>query len=193
MTEEHEHVDGANTHPDPVASLQLDAVVLPIYDLEAFNDADLRRVESFVTTYGSWTLPVEVATALASADRTSVLLWIHDTGELVLVGGTPKEGEIPVEVTGAMAVEAEFTPAFLGGQGADVHRDSETGMISESFKAELLPPGSRVAVLAHLEHSPAVHELLWGWHREQHNENGWAWLVERLARLEDQTGNSHLA
>ncbi len=51
-------------------------------------------------------------------------------------------------------------------------------MISESFKADLLPPGSRVAVLAHLEHSPAVHELLWGWHREQHNENGWA-LVGR--------------
>jgi len=43
MTEEHEHVDGANTHPDPVASLQLDAVVLPIYDLEAFNDADLQQ------------------------------------------------------------------------------------------------------------------------------------------------------
>ena len=70
---------------------------------------------------------------------------------------------------------------------------AETGMVTESFKAELLPAGSRVAVLAHVEHSPAVHELLWGWHREQHDENGWAWLVERLARLEDQTGNSHLA
>jgi hypothetical protein len=193
MTEEHEHVDGESTHPDPVASLQLDAVVLPIYDLEAFNNADLRRVESFVTSFGSWTLPAEVATALASADRTSVLIWIHDTGELVLVGGTPKEGEVAVEVTGAMAVEAEFTPAFLGGQASDVHVDPETGMTSESFKAELLPPGSRVAVLAHVEHSPAVHELLWGWHREQHSENGWAWLVERLARLEDQTGRSHLA
>lgn len=193
MTEDHEHVDGESTHPDPVASLQLDAVVLPIYDLQAFNDADLRRVESFVTTYGSWTLPVEVATALAAPDRTSVLLWIHDTGELVLVGGTPKEGEIPVEVSGAMALEAELTPAWLGGQAADVHVDSETGMTSESFKAELLPPGSRVAVLAHVEHSPAVHELLWGWHREQHNETGWTWLVERLARLEKETGNSHLA
>jgi hypothetical protein len=193
MTEDHEHVDGESTHPDPVASLQLDAVVLPIYDLEAFNDADLRRVESFVTSYGSWTLPVEVATALATADRTSVLLWIHDTGELVLVGGTPKEGEIPVEVSGALAVEAELTPAWLGGQAADVHRDSETGMTIESFKAELLPPGSRVAVLAHVAHSPAVHELLWGWHREQHSESGWTWLVERLARLENQTGNSHLA
>jgi hypothetical protein len=190
---DHEHVDGESTHPDPVASLQLDAVVLPIYDLQAFNDADLRRVESFVTSYGSWTLPVEVATALAAADRTSVLLWIHDTGELVLVGGTPTEGELPVEVGGAFAVEAELTPAWLGGQAADVHRDSETGMTSESFKAELLPPGSRVAVLAHLEHSTAVHELLWGWHREQHDETGWTWLVERLARLENQTGNSHLA
>lgn len=193
MTEDHEHVDGESTHPDPVASLQLDAVVLPIYDLQAFNDADLRRVESFVTTYGSWKLPPEVATALATADGTSVLLWIHDTGELVLIGGTPKEGELAVEVTGALAAEAEFTPAWLGGQAADVHRDNETGMVSESFKAELLPPGSRVAVLAHIEHSPAVHELLWGWRREQHNENGWAWLVERLARLENQTGNSHLA
>jgi hypothetical protein len=193
MTEEPEHVDGESTHPDPVASLQLDAVVLPIYDLEAFNDADLRRVESFVTSYGSWTLPVEVATALASPDRTSVLLWIHDTGELVLVGGTPTEGEIPVEVGGALAAEAEFTPAFLGGQASDVHVDPDTGMTSESFKAELLPAGSRVAVLAHIEHSPAVHELLWGWHREHGREGGWAWLVERLARLEDQTGNSHLA
>lgn len=193
MTEGHEHVDGESTHPDPVASLQLDAVVLPIYDLQAFNDADLRRVESFITSYGSWTLPVEVATALAAPDCTSVLLWIHDTGELVLVGGTPKEGEIPVEVSGALAVEAELTPAWLGGQAADVHRDSKTGMTSESFKAELLPPGSRVALLAHVEHGPAVHELLWGWHGEQHNETGWAWLVERLARLENQTGNSHLA
>jgi hypothetical protein len=193
MTDEHEHVDGESTHPDPVASLQLDPVVLPIYDLQAFNDADLRRVESFVTSYGSWKLPAEVATALATADGTSVLLWIHDTGELVLVGGTPQEGELAVEVSGALAVEAELTPAWLGGQASDVHVDPETGMTSESFKAELLPPGSRVAVLAHLEHSPAVHELLWGWHREQHDENGWAWLVERLARLEDQTGHSHLA
>jgi len=193
MTEDYEHVDGESTHPDPVASLQLDAVVLPIYDLQAFNDADLRRVESFVTTYGSWKLPAEVATALATPDGTSVLLWIHDTGELVLIGGTPKEGELAVEVTGALAAEAEFTPAWLGGQAADVHHDDETGMTSESFKAELLPPGSRVAVLAHVEHSVAVHELLWGWRREQRNENGWAWLVERLARLEDQTGNSHLA
>ena len=193
MTEEHEHVDGESTHPDPVASLQLDAVVLPIYDLQAFNDADLRRVESFVTSYGSWKLPADVATALATADGTSVLLWIHDTGELVLVGGTPKEGELPVEVTGIFAAEAELTPAWLGGQAADVHRDTETGMVSESFKAELLPSGSRVAVLAHLEHSTAVHELLWGWHREQHDESGWAWLVERLARLEDKTGKSHLA
>ncbi len=108
-----------------MASLQLDAVVLPIYDLEAFNDADLRRVESFITSFGSWTLPADVATALASADRTSVLIWIHDTGELVLVGGTPKEGEIPVEVSGAMAAEAEFTPAFLGGQASDVHVDPD--------------------------------------------------------------------
>jgi hypothetical protein len=193
MTEDHEHVDGESTHPDPVASLQLDAVVLPIYDLQAFNDADLRRVESFVTSYGSWKLPAEVATALASADNTSVLLWIHDTAELVLIGGTPKEGAIPVEVGGAFAVEAEFTPAWLGGQASDVHRDTETGMVSESLKAELLPPGSRVAVLAHVEHGVAVHELLWGWHREQHNDDGWTWLVERLARLENQTGKSHLA
>jgi len=192
MTSDSDHVEGESANPVPVASLQLDAAVLPIYDLEAFNNADLRRVESFVTSYGSWTLPTEVATALASADRTSVLMWIHDTGELVLVGGTPKEGEITVEVSGLAAAEAEITPAFLGGEAAGVHRDSETGMVSESFKAELLPPGSRVAVMAHIAHSPAVHELLWGWHREQHNDTGWSWLVERLARLENQTGDSHL-
>jgi hypothetical protein len=193
MTSDREPVEGEGANPEPVASLQLDAVVLPIYDLEAFNNADLRRVESFVTTYGSWRLPVEVAAALAAPDRTSALIWIHETGELVLVGGTPKEGEIAVEVSGLAALEAEMTPAFLGGEAADVHRDSETGMTSESFKAELLPPGSRVALMAHVEHGPSVHELLWGWHREQHNETGWTWLVERLARLENQTGDSHLA
>lgn len=185
-------IDAEHADPAPIASLALDDVVLPIYDLQAFNDADLHRVSSFVTNFGSWQLPAEVATALAAGNGAGALEWIHDTGELVLLGGSPMEGELSAELPGFAGTAAEFTPAFLGGEaGATV--GFGTGMVREYFKAEVLPPGSRVALMAHVEHGPAVHELLWGWHREQHSETGWTWLVERLARLENQTGNSHLA
>jgi hypothetical protein len=193
MTEEQDDpIDAKHADPAPVASLALDDVVLPIYDLQAFNDADLHRVESFVTNFGSWKLPAGVATALGSSSGVGSLEWIHDTGELVLLGGTPTEGQLSAYVPGFAGEAAELTPAFLGGEAGSTTNDG-SGMVREYFKGEVMPAGSRVALMAHLEHGPAVHELLWGWHREHRTDDGWAWLVERLARLENQTGNSHLA
>ena len=140
---------------------------------------------SFVTNFGSWKLPAEVATALAAGNGAGAVEWIHDTGELVLLGGTPTEGELSA------------VPRWLFRRRGGVHasvpgrrsrRDATgigAGMVREYFKADVLPPGSRVAVLAHIAHGPAVHELLWGWHREHGTEDGWTWLVERLARLEN--------
>jgi hypothetical protein len=185
-------VDSESANPSPVASLQLDAVVLPIYDLEAFNKADLNRVKSFVTNFGSWTLPPEVATALSTGDDgIGALEWIHDTGELVLLGGTPTVGTVSADVAGVLADAAAGVPAFLGGEASDATSDG-SGMVREYFKSELLPAGSRVALMAHISHGAAVHELLWGWRGERDASTGWSWLVERLARLEDETGDTHL-
>jgi hypothetical protein len=184
-------VDSESASPSPVASLQLDAVVLPIYDLEAFNTADLNRVKSFVTNFGSWTLPPEVAAALVAGDGRGALVWIHDTGELVLLGGTPEVGTVSADVAGVLADAAAGVPAFLGGGAGDASSDG-SGMVREYFKSELLPAGSRVALLAHVAHGPEVHELLWGWRGERDSATGWSWLVERLARLEDKTGDTHL-
>ncbi|HEY5049528.1 MAG TPA: hypothetical protein VII50_01415 [Acidothermaceae bacterium] len=182
-------IDTEHADPAPIASLSLDDVVLPIYDLQAFNDADLHRVSSFVTNFGSWHLPPEVATALAAGKNSAALEWIHDTGELVLLGGTPTEGELSAELPGFAGAAAEFTPAFLGGEAGATKTDG-SGMVREYFKGEVMPPGSRVALMAHIEHGPAVHELLWGWHHEHRTAEGWNWLVERLARLEDASGQS---
>jgi len=190
MTEDQDDpIDAQHADPAPIASLALDDVVLPIYDLQAFNDADLHRVSSFVTNFGSWQLPPEVATALAAGTNAAALEWIHDTGELVLLGGTPTEGELSAEVPGFAGAAAELTPAFLGGEAGATTSDGY-GMVREYFKAEVMPSGSRVALMAHIAHGPAVHELLWGWHREHGTAGGWAWLVERLARLEDAPNES---
>jgi hypothetical protein len=190
MTEDQDDpIDAEHADPAPIASLALDDIVLPIYDLQAFNDADLHRVESFVTNFGSWQLPAEVVTALAAGDGTGALEWIHDTGELVLLGGTPTEGLLSAEVPGFAGEAAELTPAFLGGEAGATTNDG-SGLVREYFKGELLPAGSRVALMAHIAHGPAVHELLWGWHREHRTAEGWTWLVERLARLEDASSES---
>jgi hypothetical protein len=186
-----EPVDAEHADLQPVGSLQLDATVLPIYELQAFNDADLRRVTSFVTNFGSWALPAEVATALNAGNGRGTLEWIHDTGELVLLGGTPTVGTVSADVPGVLADAAAGVPAFLGGEAANAS-SAGSGMVREYFKSELLPEGARVALLAHVAHGPAAHELLWGWHREQRNDTGWAWLVERLARIEDNTGDTRL-
>jgi hypothetical protein len=189
MGSDKDPLDSAHADPAPVGSLQLDDVQLPIYDLEAFIDADITRVSSFSTNFGSWALPPEVGNALASGDGRGELEWIHDTGELVLLGGVPTEGTISADVTGFAAVSAELTPAFLGGEAGATVSDGP-GMVREYFKSDVLPPGSRVALMAHIAHGPAAHELLWGWHRQHRTEGGWEWLVERLARIESQTGES---
>jgi hypothetical protein len=192
MPSDHEPVDSDHADPQPIASLQLDDVQLPIYDLADFNSADVRRVSSFVTNFGSWTLPADVATALASAAGFGAVEWIHDTGELVLLGGVPTEGEVSAEFTGVAGATASL-PAFLGGTSG-FSRVDESGMVREYFRSEVMPAGSRVALLAHVAHGPQVHELLWGWHREHRSDTGWSWLVERLARLEDESGGpNHLA
>jgi hypothetical protein len=192
MGSDKDPLDSAHADPAPVGSLQLDDVQLPIYDLEAFIDADITRVSSFSTNFGSWALPPEVGNALASGDGRGELEWIHDTGELVLLGGSPTVGTLTADVPGVLADAAAGVPAFLGGEAANA-KSLGHGMTREYFKSELLPRGSRVAVMAHIAHGPAAHETLWGWHREHDLETGWTWLVERLARLEDKTGDTHLA
>src|SRR2546423_1334374 len=162
MSSERKPVDHDHADPEPVGSLQLDDVQLAIYELADFNAADVRRVSSFVTNFGSWKLPTEVAAALASGDGSGALEWIHDTGELVLLGGTPTEGQISAEVGGLGAVSAGV-PAFLGGTTTVAGDDS--GAVREYFRTGLLPAGSRVVLLAHVAHGPQAHELLWGWHR----------------------------
>jgi hypothetical protein len=189
MTSEPDPIDAEHANPASIGSLQLDDVVLPIYELGAFNDADLRRVKSFVTNFGSWLLPAGVAGAMAVHDGLGDLEWIHDTGELVLLGGVPTEGMISADLSGLAGVAAELTPAFLGGEAGATVSDGP-GLVREYFKSDVLPPGSRVALMAHIAHGPAAHELLWGWHRQHRNEGGWDWLVERLARLESQAGES---
>lgn len=171
-----------------VASLQLDRAELPIYELAAFNAADIDRVTSFATSFGSWQLPSDVAAALAmSVDSRAALAWIHDTGELVLLGGVPQPGEIAVDTLDYEAYTAGEMPAFLGGSAAGVERDDQ-GNAYELFKSEVMPEGTRVALLAHVSHWAKVHELLWGWRRHHDEPDGWSWLVERLARLATDTG-----
>lgn len=172
----------------PVASLQLDQAELPIYELAAFNAANMDRVTSFATSFGDWQLPAEVAAALAMpADARAALAWIHDTGELVLLGGVPQTGEVAVDTLDYEAYTAGEMPAFLGGSAAGVERDDE-GNAYELFKSEVMPEGTRVALLAHVKHWAKVHGLLWGWRRRHSDADGWTWLVERLAALEGETG-----
>jgi len=167
-----------------LGSLELDGIELPVYDLAEFNAADITRVSSFSTNFGVWQVPDDVAALLAIDRGTRALVeWIHDTGELVLLGGVPTPGDVAVDVTGAARFSEGLMPGFLGGTVGDVQRDA-AGNTRELFKSEVMPPGSRVAVLAHVKHGPKVHELLWGWHREHDKPTGWRWLVERLARLE---------
>lgn len=178
--------------PEQLASLQLDNAQLPIYDLAAFNAAELDRVTSFATSFGTWRVPPEVAAALAmSTDSRASLAWIHDTGELVLLGGVPQPGEVKVDTLDYEAYTAGEMPAFLGGSAAGVERD-DTGNAYELFKSAVMPEGTRVALLAHVKHTARVHELLWGWRRHHDDAGGWSWLVERLAQLESQEAGDHL-
>ena len=179
------------TPPAQLASLQLDKAQLPIYDLAAFNAADLARVKSFSTSFGVWQVPPEVATALRAPEGRVALGWIHDTGELVLLGGVPETGEVAVDTLDYEAYTAGEVPGFLGGSAAGVERD-DTGNAYELFKSEVMPEGTRVALLAHVRHWAKAHELLWGWRRHHDAADGWAWLVERLARIEGESNGDHL-
>ncbi len=181
----------SETPLEQLASLQLDSDQLPIYELAAFNAADLDRVTSFATSFGSWQVPTEVAVALAmAADVRAAVAWIHDTGELVLLGGVPQLGEVAVDTLDYEAYTAGEMPAFLGGSAAGVERDDE-GNAYELFKAEVMPAGTRVALLAHVKRWAKVHELMWGWRRHQDEPDGWSWLVGRLGRLASDTDKTN--
>jgi hypothetical protein len=194
MTEGHVADDTARA-PRVVAWLQLDETRLPVYELEDFNASDIRRVTSFSSNFGSWALPRDVARALGMSDAGGAALeWIHDTGELVLLGGEPTVDNIEVDVSKPAAMVGAVMPGFLDGTAAGAGRD-KAGNVRELFKTEVMPPGTRVALLAHLKHGPKAHELLWGWHREHRRAEGWSWLVERLATLDGEPADSanHLA
>jgi hypothetical protein len=191
MTETPDPVDASTGVATPVGFLDLDGHQLPVYDLEAFNSADLHRVSSFSTNFGHWLLPADVAALLGvSSGQPATLEWIHDTGELVLLGGVPSEDNIAIEQTQGEEFSG-IMPGFLGGTIVAGGRDS-SGMIRDFVKSAVMPSGSRVAVLAHIAHGPKAHEVLWGWHREHREETGWAWLVERLVKLEAGDGVDHL-
>jgi len=182
----------SESSPEQLASLQLDNAQLPIYELAAFNAANIERVTSFATSFGTWQVPPEVAAALAIPEgQQAALAWIHDTGELVLLGGVPTPGEVAVDTLDYEAYTAGEVPGFLGGSAAGVERD-ESGNAYELFKSELMPEGTRVAVLAHVKHRARAHELLWGWRRHHDDADGWNWLVERLAQLESADDSDHL-
>jgi hypothetical protein len=188
VTSDRKPVDPEHADPQPIGSLQLDDVQLPIYDIGAYNAADVRRASSFVTNFGTWQVPTDVATALAAAGGAAALEWIHDTGELVLLGGVPTVGAASAAV-GGLGVAGAGVPASLGGTVGSADGDG-SGMVQEYFRASVMPAGSRVALLAHVAHGPQIYELLWGWRHEHRTPAGWAWLVERLARLEKHTGEA---
>jgi len=183
---------GENAGPRQLASLELDGARLWVYDLAEFNAADPKRVSSFSSNFGWWQVPADVARSLAMPTLGKAALeWIHDTGELVLLGGVPTVGEISVDVPESVAAVGAVMPAFLGGTVGGVGRDV-AGNVRELFKSEVMPEGSRVALLAHIRHGPKAHEVLWGWHREHRKADGWRWLVDRLARLAGDSAD-HLA
>jgi hypothetical protein len=193
MSETPDPVDPNVGAATPVGFLDLDGVKLPVFDLETFDASDLHRVSSFSTNFGHWELPPDVGALLGvQAGQSATLEWIHDTGELVLLGGVPTEGNVAIEQTQG----GEFSgimPGFLGGTIAGGGRDS-AGMIRDYVRSEVMPPGSRLAVLAHIAHGPKAHEILWGWHREHGKESGWSWLVERLVKLDPTAASAdHLA
>ena len=190
MSETPDPVDGSPA-ASPVGFFDLDGVKLPVFELAAFEAADIHRVSSFSSNFGHWELPAAESALLGVPDgQAATLEWIHDTGELVLLGGVPTvstwRSRRPASATLAGSV-----PAFLGGSIAGGCRDS-AGMIRDYVRSEVLAPGTRLAVLAHIAHGPHAHELLWGWHREHGKPGGWNWLVERLAKLEGADGADHL-
>jgi hypothetical protein len=167
-------VDGAGLS---ASSVELAGHRFPVQTNEQFLADDKRRYESFVTNFGNWDLPSELVQQLGT---TRVHLeWVHDTGEVVLLAAVPHMGAAEVEVPKAEGVADE-----LGGLGGGVTSmvlpSSDPGMVRELFASEVVPAGSRVVVLAHVEHGLRVHEMLWGWHLHHRDRDGWDWLLEHL-------------
>jgi hypothetical protein len=167
--------------PVAVGQVQVADVTLDVVRLDAFHQADIRRAMSFVTNFGQWTLPTPTAEAMAT--DIGRLEWIHDTGELLLLGGIPHIGEGSADIPAGDAVAGEV-PGFLGGT-AVAGRSDAPGAVRIYFPEEQLPADTRVAVLGTLRHGPRVHEVLWGWHQHHREPDGWTWLSERLRQFHD--------
>jgi hypothetical protein len=173
---------GGGTRP----GLRLGGDTVDVLAIEEFLLADERRLTTFVTNFGDWRLPPRAAEALASP--VAHLEWFHDTGELVAIGGVPRRGEAIVPLPTAEGLLEEVTDVLAGpggAPGAALPAPPELGVgVVREFPAMVAPEGARVAVLAVIKQGPRVHELLWGWHRRHRDDDGWAWLLERLdARL----------
>ena len=134
------------------------------------------RATSFISNFGNWQLPQDAAEVLASP--VVHLEWFHNTGELTTFGQIPYLGHGDIEISGAQAGVDTVAPVFGGAGGRIVHTD---GAIHQWFPAMVVDPATRVAVLAVIEHGPRVHEVLWGWHLEHRRDDGWSWLMDRLA------------
>lgn len=184
--DEPDPIDEAHAHPTVLAHVRIGVKEVDVIGLAEFNQADLHRATSFVSNFGNWSLPADVAAALG-AERGHVE-WVHDTGELILIGGVPHAGGVAVDVPATPSTLAAGAPVALGGS-AVVGRSDVAGMVRMYFNEETLPPGSRVAILGRIEHGPRVHEVLWGWHEHHGHADGWAWLAERLVQFNDAGGN----
>lgn len=134
------------------------------------------RATSFITNFGDWQLPADAAAAFASP--VVHLEWFHNTGELTAFGQVPHLGHGDIEISSAQSAIDTVGAAIGTAGGRVVHTDGAT---HEWFPAMVIGASTVVAVLAHVEHGPRVHELLWGWHTEHRHDDGWNWLTDRLA------------
>jgi hypothetical protein len=174
-------IDAAHADPTPVASVQIAAHRIPVFDLASFQQANTHRVTSFVTNFGNWKLPSAVADALGS-DRCH-LEWVHDTWELTLLGGVPHLGTGSAEVPAGAGEMSGLTAGAVGGTVGAVTKSPDPGAVRELFREEQLPAGARLVILGRIEHGPRAHEALWGWHEHYRHDDGWSWLVDRLVHV----------
>jgi hypothetical protein len=168
---------------DSLGQLRIGTRTAPVVALDDFFLADDRRVNTFVSNFGNWRLPPDAVAALGGPQ--AHLEWLHDTGELALFGAVPHRGEAEEEVdkrTAALDELSQVVPG-IGGMPVTVEDRGDPGGVRLLFASEVVPSGTRVAVLATVEHGPRVHELLWGWHRQHAQPDGWDWLAERLGSL----------
>jgi hypothetical protein len=178
------------TNDDNLLALPMNGTDVETLLLADFLAADERRPVSFVTNFGDWPLPDGPAQALAS--DVGHLEWFHDTGELVLIGAVPEAGAVDENVPEPTTRESDAVVAvdeaanLLGGPlGAPgMVFGTPSGGVRETVVGGVVGEGTRVAVLAVIEHGPRVHEILWGWHRKHRREDGWGWLIDRLGRLD---------